>query len=207
MAKLYVKKGACMEEKTHEEVEPNDRVTQFSHKKMRDTLKRSEVPDDVWRRAIAEKDTLIIIDKVGSDVCSAVKGKYAQNDICHIIGKWYEDLKVDYNIGLPDNKKVRNIGWLHDQLTIDRRVKTRVGSIVQHYGMTVEDVNLLFLYKIARNNEVHKDTLNRGATVPQLSQQLRNALKLLDEAPNQSQDFPRGVPDGIIEVTKLIFFV
>jgi hypothetical protein len=66
MAKLYVKKGACMEEKTHEEVKPNDRVTQFSHKKMRDTLKRSEVPDDVWRRAIAEKETLIIIDKVGS---------------------------------------------------------------------------------------------------------------------------------------------
>ncbi|CAG8741698.1 19831_t:CDS:1, partial [Rhizophagus irregularis] len=92
---------------------------------------------------------------------------------------------------LPDNKKVRNIGWLHEQLTIDRRVERRVESIVRHYGMTVEDVHVLFSYKIARNNEVYKDSLNRGTTVPILSQQLQDALKPLDEAPNQLQDFPR----------------
>ncbi|RGB39796.1 hypothetical protein C1646_754040 [Rhizophagus diaphanus] len=137
------------------------------------------------------------------DVCSAVEGKNAQHDICHIIEKWYEDLIVNYNIDLSDNKKVRNINWLHEQLTKDCEVFIRVRSVVKHYGMTVEDVYLLFSYKKIRNDEVHKNSLNRGATVPILSQQLWDALNLLDKAPNQLQDFSKAFERQYWPVTQM----
>ena len=57
--------------------------------------------------------------------------------------------------------------------------------------MRIEDVESLFAYKLARNRNTHKDSLNRNepASALELSRQLQDALKLLPLAPDQPLGF------------------
>ncbi|RIA80372.1 hypothetical protein C1645_882200 [Glomus cerebriforme] len=57
--------------------------------------------------------------------------------------------------------------------------------------MEIEDVEALFSYKLERNREVHKVSLNRSETASVLSQQLQYALRILRLAPDQPPNFPR----------------
>lgn len=115
----------------------------------------------------------------------------AKHDVCHIIGILQNNLLRDYNDGLPNYKKHKNFGKLHEWMVSNSDVNKRASSILSNYGMTVNHVNLLYAYKSSRNKEAHKDSLNRSryALAPDLSQQGRNALKLLLLAPNQQQGF------------------
>jgi len=81
-----------------------------------------------------------------------------------------------YNQGLQDDKKFKNFGGLYDQLNKNSKVRGRVNDIIRNFGMSVQDIRILFSYKVSRNKIVHRDCLNRGATAPILYQQLQDAL-------------------------------
>ncbi|GBC02402.1 hypothetical protein RclHR1_04600002 [Rhizophagus clarus] len=63
-------------------------------------------------------------------------------------------------------------------------------NIVRGHGMEIEELEVLFTYKCERNEKVHRDSLNRGATALKRSQQLNHALRVLLLAPDQPQGFP-----------------
>ncbi|GET01765.1 hypothetical protein GLOIN_2v1734606 [Rhizophagus clarus] len=63
-------------------------------------------------------------------------------------------------------------------------------SAVRGHGMEIEELEVLFTYKCERNEKVHRDSLNRGATALKRSQQLNHALRVLLLAPDQPQGFP-----------------
>ncbi|GBB90709.1 hypothetical protein RclHR1_00020013 [Rhizophagus clarus] len=140
---------------------------------------------------ISDRNVRIIVEKNNESKCSGEKRIDARNDVCHIIRLWYDLLKEDYNRGLPERKKCWSIGWLHEQIDINREVRKRVSIKVRDYGMLINDVLSLFTYKVARNCDTHKDSLNRRRTAftSELSRQLQDALNLLHIAPHQPLNF------------------
>jgi hypothetical protein len=125
------------------------------------------------------------------DKCSAEVKIDARNDVCHIIGLWFNLLKEEYNKGLPDSKQARNIGWLYDKITKEAGVKTKVRKIVKDKcGMGSEELDAIFTYKLNRNDEVHRDSLNKSKKASVRFHQYQRALRLLRLAPNQEPHFP-----------------
>ncbi|RHZ61637.1 hypothetical protein Glove_346g25 [Diversispora epigaea] len=173
------------------QVDPKDTVTWVKYKIEGKQAKRSNIPDNVWDKVINEKDALIIVDKHKKDKCFGEKRLDAMNDVCHIIGLWYGILLEDYNKELPDDKKFKNFGGMYDQIAKNKKVEGRISGLIRNYGMTVQDIKLLFGYKTLRNRTVHKNCLNRGATASVLSQQVQNSLQQLHLAPDQPPGFSR----------------
>ncbi|CAB4416268.1 unnamed protein product [Rhizophagus irregularis] len=66
----------------------------------------------------------------------------------------------------------------------------QISNLVRGHGMEIEELEMLFTYKFERNEKVHRDSLNRGATALVRSQQLQHALRILHLAPDQPQGFP-----------------
>ena len=115
-----------------------------------------------------------------------------RNDICNIIGMWYELLLKTYNSGLPYNKRFKNFSELYEEMSKSKSVEGRIYVISKdHYGMTQDEVRSLFGYKLKRNSNVHKKSLKKGKTNAILSQQLKNALELLQLVTDQKSDFPK----------------
>jgi hypothetical protein len=85
--------------------------------------------------------------------------------------------------------------------TKDDKVQKRISSIVKNYGMTTEDVELLFAYKLSRNCDVHKNNLKRCESEPVLSQQMQDVLGLLRLAPDQPLNFSKAFE----RCTKLLY--
>ena len=57
--------------------------------------------------------------------------------------------------------------------------------------MSKQDLTVSVQYKTHQNQKIHKDELKRGKTAQKLYEQLNSALRLLQTAPDQSQDFQR----------------
>jgi hypothetical protein len=124
------------------------------------------------------------------DKCSSEVKTDARNDVSHIIEKWFKLLMDEYNIGLDHIYRARNIGWLYNKIKNNHAVQSRVSDIIRGHGMEIEELDMLFTYKFERNEMVHQDSLNRGATALVRSQQLQHALRILHLAPDQPQGFP-----------------
>ncbi|GET59405.1 hypothetical protein GLOIN_2v1774297 [Rhizophagus irregularis DAOM 181602=DAOM 197198] len=108
MATFYEKNGGCIEKKN----------------------------DEKWNEVIAKTDALLIIDKDKKDKCSGEKMIDTRNDICNIIGMWYNLLLKTYNTHLPYNKKFKNFGELYEEMTKNKSVEGRVYALAKdHYGM------------------------------------------------------------------------
>ncbi|PKY59768.1 hypothetical protein RhiirA4_412534 [Rhizophagus irregularis] len=94
--------------------------------------------------------------------------------------KWNEVIAKTDALLIVDKDKKRN-----------KSVEGRVYVLAKdHYGMTADEVGSLFGYKFKRNRTVHKKSLEKGKTKPVLSQQLQNALELLQLVTDQPSDFP-----------------
>ncbi|CAB4419248.1 unnamed protein product [Rhizophagus irregularis] len=164
MATFYEKNGGCIEKKNGvQQVDPEDIITWITYIKEEKLRKRSDISDEKWNEVIAKTDALLIVDKDKKNKCSGEKMIDTRNDICNIIGMWYNLLLKTYNTHLPYNKRFKNFA---------------------------DEVGSLFGYKFKRNRTVHKKSLEKGKTKPVLSQQLQNALELLQLVTDQPSDFP-----------------
>ncbi|RIA98403.1 hypothetical protein C1645_130643 [Glomus cerebriforme] len=187
---FYEKNGNCMELKQNVNVDPNDTVRWITYR-YNGSKKFSSISPKDWNELIANREAMLIIEKNRKNKCSGEIKADARNDICHVIGIWYEILLDDYNIGLPSYKQARNVGWLYKQINTNKIVKDKVTELAKkEYGMTINGVKLLINYKLSRNSDVHKDSFNRDKNTPAsvLSQQAQDALNLLRLA-DQSSDF------------------
>ncbi|RGB37598.1 hypothetical protein C1646_40570 [Rhizophagus diaphanus] len=192
MATFYEKNGGCIEKKFGvQQVDPEVIITWITYIKEEKPRKRSDISDEKWNEVIAKTDALLIVDKDKKNKCSGEKMIDTRNDICDIIGMWYNLLLKTYNTQLPYNKRFKNFGELYEEMTKNKRVEGRVYVLAKdHYGMTADEVGSLFGYKFKRNRTVHKKSLEKGKTKPVLSQQLQNALELLQLVTDQPSDFP-----------------
>ena len=82
------------------------------------------------------------------DTCFGKQRLNARNDICHIIGLWYDLVLECYNRDLPNFKKFKNFGGLYRQIINNQKVEERASLIISNYGMTVDDIMILFNYKL-----------------------------------------------------------
>lgn len=89
------------------------------------------------------------------------------NNVCHIIGNWYNIVLKEYNKGLPENKQFRNL----------------VICITKYLKMQKLRNDLLIYLKlqdeVERIDKIHKKKLNRGTTEPEVYRQLLDTFNLL----------------------------
>lgn len=183
-----------MELKQNVNVDPNDTIKWFTYR-YHGSKKFSSISPKEWNELIANSGAMLIIEKNKKNKCSGEIKADARNDICHVIGMWYEILLGDYNIGLPSFKQARNVGWLYNQINTNKIVKDKVTELAKkEYGMTINDVKLLINYKLSRNSDVHKDSFNRDKNTPasvlaQKAQDALNLLRLADYSPDFKSAF------------------
>ena len=63
MPKFYEKNGNCMEKKNYLQVDPNNEVMWISYEVKGETKNHFKISDNKWKSAIAQENTMIIIDK------------------------------------------------------------------------------------------------------------------------------------------------
>ncbi|UZO28708.1 uncharacterized protein OCT59_022222 [Rhizophagus irregularis] len=88
-----------------QQVDPEDIITWITYIKEEKPRKRSDISDEKWNEVIAKTDALLIVDKDKKNKCSGEKMIDTRNDICNIIGMWYNLLLKTYNTHLPYNKR------------------------------------------------------------------------------------------------------
>ncbi|GBC39596.2 hypothetical protein GLOIN_2v1774297 [Rhizophagus irregularis DAOM 181602=DAOM 197198] len=108
-----------------------------------------------WRSVIAQEDAMLIVKKNIKNKCSSEIKTDARNDISHIIGKWFKLLMDEYNIGLESIKQAKNISWLYNKIKNNHAVQSRVSNLVRGHGMEIEEFEMLFSYKLERNEKGH----------------------------------------------------
>ncbi|UZO00770.1 uncharacterized protein OCT59_011889 [Rhizophagus irregularis] len=98
---------------------------------------------------------MLIVKKNIKNKCSSEIKTDARNDISHIIGKWFKLLMDEYNIGLESIKQAKNISWLYNKIKNNHAVQSRVSNLVRGHGMEIEEFEMLFSYKLERNEKGH----------------------------------------------------
>ncbi|CAB5359124.1 unnamed protein product [Rhizophagus irregularis] len=178
MATFLEKNGVFFEKKNTIQVDREDVISIFDHRIRVPITKRSNISEETWQNAISDNRALIVVHRNQNNPCSGAKFLDATNDIAHIIGMMYNILLREYNRNLPVAIQYDSFPRLVSRSNVDSFTRNRLERRIAVYGIEMRHINLLIIFKNARNAQVHRECWNFNLNVSRLNQQ-QDALEML----------------------------